>query len=241
MKKESKIFGKNFLKIQEPPTFIVKSRLDGATMIVPPSVEFPGGITMVTTHTNSGSITKSGTDTYQGTSTNVNTSTQTNNMLHLEGENNLFGIISSQAEKIKVVKQEEIKYTKLEDFQITNHHNSVKIDDDYNTKINSNLNINEVEIIEQRLPDFSNPGSFDFTLPARNNPIGGLVNSSDSDSDDEGDEDDNSDSDNDNDADDEGDTDDREDLYDKVSFETFQKSLKVKLPLSGDDQKGRMG
>ncbi|MFN2444383.1 MAG: hypothetical protein ABR606_02145 [Vicinamibacterales bacterium] len=236
---QKKLFAKNFLKIQTPPTLKITERKDGALVIGPPAI---GGFgqTITNTDTAVGSITKSDTETHAGTSTDTATSTSTQGAVTLLDGGKSFPIVNARIDSARPERYQAEGEPNKDSFEVVTPIPKGSLEGDDNTKLAGEPAIRDFSVGTVARPplDEATPT---FTLPDLGQPWDGSVNqASDDDSDNDGDEDDVPDSDHDNDSDDEGDRDDDHDFLGAAGYDAIRQHTSVKPPLAPEGTKGRL-
>jgi hypothetical protein len=240
MQMKPKLFPKNFIKIQTPPTLTIKERKDGALVIDPPTIG-GGGQTITNTDTAVGSITKSGTDTYSGTSTDTGTSTSTSGAVALSRKDMNFAITGARIDSARP--KQYYPDTKLNDesFDIVKPIPKGDLSGEENIELTGEPTLRDFLFDNLSRPELDDAKPR-FILPDLGHPWEGVIaESSDSDDDSDGDQDDVPDGDNDNDSDDEPDRDDDHDFVDMAGYEAIKKHVLIKPPLAAKGTKGWLG
>jgi len=238
---ESKLFPKNFLTIQVPPTIHVKERRDGALIIRPPA-QGAQPSTMSTADTVAGTVTTSDTETHNGTSTNGETWTRTQKIATVlkSGEKG-FPVIAAGFANAQPKSYSSEPDLSKDSFQITKPIPQAdrRSDDDVHLVGEPRLadfTVKNVVIppLDEAKPSFIFP---DVSAPWE----GSIATSFDRDEDDEEDSDDTEDSDDDNDSDDGSDQAGSNDTTDfPGGFAEVMKHVQVTPPFAPKGTKGKL-
>jgi hypothetical protein len=235
-----KLFPKNFLTIQIPPTLRVKERRDGALIIYPPT-QGDGRSTMRIMDTEAGTSTASNTNTNAGTSTEGQTWTRTRTATVLESEKEGFPVIAAGFASVYPTRDGSEPDLSQDSFQLAEPIPQGDPTSGANIHLTGEPKLTDFTVKNVVFPpaDEAKPS---FTLPDVSPPWdGGIATASDSDDDNPGDSDHDPDDDDDDDDDDGSDQGSNRDTTDLPGgFSGLKKHVQITPPFAPKGTKGKV-
>lgn len=227
-----KLFPKNFLTIQVPPTLQVKERRDGALIIQPPTYG-EGNSTMKAMDTSGGTVSTSTTRTNQGTSTDGQTWTRVQKIATvLKSGKRGFPVIAAGVESASPVGDRQRPALSKDSFQLDAPIPRGEPTSDGEAHLTTEPSLRDFKVENVVWPP--DQSGVSFTFPDVSPPWEGEVAAQfDRDDDNVGDTDNDQDNDDDNDSDDGTDQGNSADITDfPGGFTGLQKHVRITPPLA---------